>query len=123
MYAGLFQSWLGNTQVDDRELSSHAEVQPTRLPGTITGQDAEIQRSQEEEDRRYRARPAAKAKHKSSPRWYGPLIIVLMAVGVLIIVLNYVGLIPGTDGTASPVWLWVGLGLIGVGFVGTTFWC
>jgi len=42
--------------------------------------------------------------------------------GVLVIVLNYVGLIPGTDGQADPIYLWVGLGLIGVGFVGTTFW-
>ncbi len=46
----------------------------------------------------------------------------LMAAGVLVIVLNYVGLIPGTDGQADPIYLWVGLGLIGVGFVGTTFW-
>jgi hypothetical protein len=71
---------------------------------------------------RYRA-PAqqTKAKHKSSPSWYGPLLIGLMAAGVLVIVLNYVGLIPGTD-QADPLYLWVGLGLIGVGFVGTTFW-
>ncbi len=75
-----------------------------------------------QKSRGYQLGSSPKAKHKSSPRWYGPLIIVLMAVGVLIIVLNYVGVIPGTDGTASPTWLWVGLGLIGVGFVGTTFW-
>jgi hypothetical protein len=78
---------------------------------------------QKKKSPRYRA-PAqqAKAKHKSSPRWYGPVLIALMAAGVLVIVLNYVGLIPGTDGQADPIYLWVGLGLIGVGFVGTTFW-
>ncbi len=72
--------------------------------------------------RRYQIGSTPKAKPKSSPRWYGPLLIVLMSVGVLIIVLNYIGLVPGTDGSASPVWLWVGLGLIGAGFVGTTYW-
>ena len=63
-----------------------------------------------------------KAKRKASPRWYGPLLLVLMGLGVLMIVLNYIGLIPGTDGQADPLYLWVGLGLIGAGFVGTTFW-
>jgi hypothetical protein len=71
---------------------------------------------------RYRAVPQqAKRAHRASPRWYGPLLIGLMALGVLIIVANYVGLIPGTDG-ASPVWLWVGIGILGVGFIGTSFW-
>jgi hypothetical protein len=45
-----------------------------------------------------------------------------MAIGVAVIVLNYMGLIPGTGGDASSVWLWVGLGILGAGFVGTSFW-
>jgi Cell division protein CrgA len=70
---------------------------------------------------RYRATPQQpKRRHKASPRWYGPLIITLMAVGVIVIVLNYMGLMPG--GETSSVWLWVGLGLLGAGFVGTSFW-
>jgi hypothetical protein len=72
---------------------------------------------------RYRAAPQqAKKRHKPSPRWYGPLLITLMGLGVVVIVLNYMGLIPGTDGDASSIWLWVGLGILGVGFVGTSFW-
>jgi len=72
---------------------------------------------------RYRAAPMQpKKRHRSSPRWYGPLLITLMALGVIVIVANYMGLIPGTDGTASSVWLWVGLGILGAGFVGTSFW-
>lgn len=72
---------------------------------------------------RYRSAPQqAKRRHKPSPRWYGPLLITLMAVGVIVIVLNYVGLMPGTDGQASSVWLWVGLGILGAGFIGTSFW-
>jgi hypothetical protein len=70
---------------------------------------------------RYQLTPDRRTRSKSSPRWYGPLLIGLMAVGVLVIVLNYVGLIPGTD-QADPVWLWVGLGLILAGFIGTTYW-
>jgi hypothetical protein len=72
---------------------------------------------------RYRAaQQQAKRKHKPSPRWYGPLLITLMAIGVIVIVANYMGLIPGTDGQAASVWLWVGLGFLGAGFVGTSFW-
>jgi hypothetical protein len=71
--------------------------------------------------RRYQLAPSAKKKHRSSPGWYGPLILGMMALGVLVIVLNYVGLIPGTDGT-TPAWLWVGLGLIATGFIGTIYW-
>jgi hypothetical protein len=72
---------------------------------------------------RYRAAPhQPKKRHRSSPRWYGPLLITLMALGVIVIVANYMGLIPGTDGTASSVWLWIGLGILGAGFVGTSFW-
>ena len=64
---------------------------------------------QKKKSPRYRApSQQAKAKHKSSPRWYGPLLIALMAAGVLVIVLNYVGLIPGTDNQADPIYLWVG---------------
>jgi hypothetical protein len=71
---------------------------------------------------RYQLAPDRRSKSKASPRWYGPLLIGLMAVGVIVIVLNYIGLMPGTNDQADPLWLWVGLGLIGVGFIGTTFW-
>jgi hypothetical protein len=37
-------------------------------------------------------------------------------------VLNYLGLIPGTHGQATNMWLFVGLGLIAAGFAGSTQW-
>jgi hypothetical protein len=50
------------------------------------------------------------------------MILGVMGVGVIVIVLNYIGLMPGTGGTANTTFLFVGLGLIALGFVGTTFW-
>jgi len=48
-----------------------------------------------------------------SPTWYIAIMFTLMGVGVLVIVVNYIGLIPG--GTES-IWLLSGLGAIAVGF-------
>ena len=52
-----------------------------------------------------------------SPRWYIVLMSSLMIVGVLLIVLNYLTLLPGS---VSRWYLWSGLGLIGAGFLMTT---
>jgi Cell division protein CrgA len=70
---------------------------------------------------RYQLAPARRQKQKASPRWYGPLVLGVMALGVIIIVLNYVGKVPGSSGTENG-YLFLGLGLIAVGFIGTTFW-
>ena len=52
-----------------------------------------------------------------SPRWYIVLMSTLMIVGVLLIVLNYLTLLPGS---VSRGYLWSGVGLIGAGFLMTT---
>jgi Cell division protein CrgA len=66
---------------------------------------------------RYQLEPQRRRKARSSPRWYGPVVLGLMGVGVVLIVWNY------TRGTeASNTLLLVGLGLIAIGFFGTTFW-
>jgi hypothetical protein len=70
---------------------------------------------------RYQLEPARKQKKKSSPRWYGPMVLAVMGLGVIIIVLNYVGEVPGSSGTENG-YLFLGLGLIALGFIGTTFW-
>jgi len=65
--------------------------------------------------------PKAKAKAKgASPKWYIGLTIGLMLFGVLIIVLNYMGLVPGSGGATTPVYLWVGLAIISGGFIAST---
>ena len=72
--------------------------------------------------KRRRYQPPPKKKPKPSPRWFGALILTLMFAGVIMIVLNYLGLIPGTQKTASNLYLFVGLGLIAAGFMAATQW-
>jgi hypothetical protein len=56
-------------------------------------------------------------KRRSSPRWYGILTLGFMVLGVGIIVWNYMR---GTN--ANPMFLFVGLGFIAVGFGLATQW-
>jgi hypothetical protein len=48
------------------------------------------------------------------------MVLGLMGLGVIVIVLNYMGILPFTHSQTTPVALMVGLGMIGVGFLGTT---
>jgi hypothetical protein len=64
------------------------------------------------------AKPEPK-KHKESPTWYVAMMFSFMAIGALVVILNYIGVVPG--GTDS-IWLYSGLGLIGVGFVMTLYY-
>jgi hypothetical protein len=54
---------------------------------------------------------------KVSPMWVPVLMFTLLGLGVLMIVLNYMNLLPGD---ASNVYLLIGLGLITAGFVTAT---
>jgi hypothetical protein len=72
--------------------------------------------------KRNRYQPPPRKKPKPSPKWFGGLILGTMALGVLAIVLNYLGLMPGTHGTATNFWLFMGLGFIAVGFMMSTQW-
>jgi hypothetical protein len=67
--------------------------------------------------RRYQLEPQQKTRSKSSPRWFGPLVLGIMALGVVVIVWNYL-----RGDTASNGVLFIGLGLIAAGFLGTSFW-
>jgi hypothetical protein len=67
---------------------------------------------------RYQLEPSRKQQTKGSPRWFGPLMLGIMGVGVAIIVWNYTR---GTGETSNTV-LIIGLALIAVGFFGVTFW-
>lgn len=69
--------------------------------------------------KRTRYQQPPKPKPKPSPRWLGPSILVVLFGGVMVIVLNYLDLMPG--GSAN-LWLWVGLGAIALGFAAATQW-
>ena len=72
--------------------------------------------------KRRRYQPPPRKKPKPSPRWFGVFILALMFVGVIMIVLNYLGLIPTTGGQANNIYLFTGLGLIAAGFLAATQW-
>lgn len=66
---------------------------------------------------RYQVEPQRKKRAKHSPRWYGPVVLSVIGLGVVVVVWNYLRGDSATNGA-----LWTGLGIIGVGFVGLTFW-
>jgi hypothetical protein len=70
--------------------------------------------------RRYQLEPERKKRSSASPRWYGPTLLGVMAIGVAVIVLNYIGVL--LPGATSNGWLWAGLGIIALAFVGTMYW-
>jgi VIT1/CCC1 family predicted Fe2+/Mn2+ transporter len=68
-----------------------------------------------EESGRYT--PPVPKSVRRSPRWFGALVLVLLLLGVLVILLNYMSVLPG----AVSVWYLVaGLALIFAGFVMAT---
>ncbi len=69
--------------------------------------------------KRSRYRPPPRKKHKPSPKWFGALILFFFIASVAVIILNYLGLMPGgTNG-----WYLVGgLSGIAVGFILATQW-
>ena len=56
---------------------------------------------------------AKKQARDPSPTWYIAIMFGLMALGTVVIILNYIGLMPGET---SNTWLISGLAAIAVGF-------
>ena len=54
---------------------------------------------------------------KVSPKWYVALMFSLMAIGVIVIISNYIGIVPG--GHSHSSYLYSGLGAIALGFLMT----
>ena len=61
--------------------------------------------------------PPIPREQKVSPIWVPILMFTLLGVGVLVIILNYVGLLPGDTKNA---YLLLGLGFITAGFITAT---
>ena len=80
-----------------------------RLPGRKKTKPG---RTTERKSGRYTP-PIPRAK-KVSPRWVPVLMLTCLIAGVIVIVINYLGVLPGG---ASNWYLLLGLGLIAAGFV------
>ncbi len=61
--------------------------------------------------------PPVPKRVKVSPRWLPVLILTLLVLGILMIIINYLGVLPGG---ASNWYLLVGLVLIAAGFIVAT---
>ena len=81
-----------------------------RSAGRVTGRHVHVRESAPVPNARYT--PPIPKKVRKSPPWMGPAIIAVLALGVLMIILNYTGILPG-----SPT-NWYLLGGIGLFFVG-----
>jgi hypothetical protein len=57
---------------------------------------------------------------KVSPRWVPVLMFIFLISGLLVIILNYLGVMPTASGEASNWYLLGGLGLITAGFITAT---
>jgi hypothetical protein len=89
--------------------STGRAAKPLRHAGRHTGRHLSA------EQRGHYTPPVPKNVH-SSPPWYGPFIVGLFLLGLLTIILNYVGVLP--DGTSSW-YLLVGIVIIFLGFAAT----
>lgn len=56
-------------------------------------------------------------EYKQSPPWVAPVMFALFGLGMVLIIVNYLGVLPGG---ADNVYLMIGLGLITAGFVFAT---
>ena len=72
--------------------------------------------------KRSRYQPPPKPKPKPSPRWFGVVVLFVLFGGVLVIVLNYLGITQVLPGSPRNMYLWIGLGAIAAGFAAATQW-
>ena len=61
--------------------------------------------------------PPVPKQYKESPRWFPVLLLGFLIAGMVVILCNYLGLLPGG---AKNEYLLVGLGLITLGFITAT---
>jgi hypothetical protein len=86
-----------------------------RSAGRVTGRHVHIRENAPDPNARYT--PPIPKKIRRSPSWMGPTIIGILVLGVLMIILNYTGILP-----ASPTnwYLLGGIALFFIGAIGAT---
>ena len=68
---------------------------------------------------RYELHPQRKQRTKSSPKWFAPVMVALMVIGIGIIVWNF---FRNNGSSFDPGVMWLGLGVLAAGFFGISFW-
>ncbi len=100
----------GRAQRKGKSAEGRATAKGSARPGAKVGRYTSA-----EESGRYT--PPIPKSVRRSPRWYGVLLLALLLLGVLTILLNYLGVLPG----GVKVWyLVVGLVMIFAGFLMAT---
>ena len=105
----------GRAQRKGRSAEGRTTAKGTAPKGSPKGGSRVGRYTSAEESGRYT--PPIPKDTRTSPRWYGPLVLVLLVLGVLMILLNYLTVLPG----AVSVWYLVaGLVVIFLGFIMAT---
>ena len=87
-----------------RQAVEAASAGTTCPRAAVTSRPMPKSRSRQRSHRRPYAAPPPRKKPKASPTWYGFLVLGLMVVGVAMIVLNYMGLMPGDTQRSGCGW-------------------
>lgn len=93
-----------------------AQRKGTSAGGRTTVKSARVGRYTAPEESGKYTPPVPRAVRKS-PKWFGALVLGLLIAGVLLILLNYLSIMPGS---VSAWYLVAGLGVIFVGFIMAT---
>ena len=98
------REWVSSVAVAKARTGSEEEATP---PKKATKPGRHTPKQSREVNKRYTA-PIPKSVRRS-PTWFGPLLLVLLILGLLLIVGNYVGILPGSPDN----WYLIG-GLAGI---------
>ena len=97
--------------------SGHSESEKV-LPPSAKRKKKVVKRTADTKGR-YTA-PVPASKKGPSPQWVPILMFALWGIGLALIILNYMGVLPGSEGSGSGWYLLAGLGSILAGIVAAT---
>lgn len=114
----------GTPSTDDAAPATTAKARPTAKAKPVppaAKRKAAVAKKKDDAgaSKRYTA-PVPSARRRPSPRWVPMLMFGLWGVGLLLIILNYMGVLPGSADGGNGWYLVAGLGSILVGIITAT---
>lgn len=103
--------------------SKNAERATTRKDGATASRAGSTSSGRYTPKQSGRYTPPTPKEFKVSPRWVPILMLTLLVAGMLVIVCNYLGVLPRVffvKKSPDNAWLFIGLGLITGGFITAT---